>query len=88
MGQARWSLGGTGRYERGSAIAANRPLFASAVPAGFSYHLCSTLFSLSFPHLCYLCVAINGTTIDTVCTQSTHTCAQVFFFFFEKRAMV
>lgn len=25
VGQARWSLGGTGRYERGSAIAANRP---------------------------------------------------------------
>jgi len=31
MGQARWSLGGMGRYERGSAIAANRPLFTSAV---------------------------------------------------------
>lgn len=35
VGQARWSLGGTGRYERGSAIAANRPLFVPAQDRSF-----------------------------------------------------
>lgn len=73
VGQARWSLGATGRYERGSAIAANRPLFAPL----------TTFARLSFhyqPPPCHFSASVNGIAIGTVCTRV--------FEFFSKYALL
>lgn len=62
VGQARWSLGGTGRYERGSAIAANRP--HSFVPllspfASLTSFACLSLHTAICPLSSFLSLSIS-----------------------------